>query len=82
MPYKVEKEDLPLLQYTPVKDRDDITMLGVTTNGPVIVYTALDEIRFVSWDEIVAWAATAPLKEPEAPKHEKKVREVQKPSKP
>lgn len=82
MPYRIQKEDLPQLQYTPVKDRDDITLLGITPNGPVIIYTALDEVRFVSWDEIVAWASTAPLKEPEVPKPEKKVREVPKPSKP
>lgn len=83
MPYLIEKSEIPQMQYSPVKYKDEIAMLGITANGPVIMFTALDQIRFVSWDEIVAFAATAPIVEPDEKKpaadSKKKLREIPKP---
>jgi hypothetical protein len=83
MPYLIEKDEMPTIQYTPVKYKGEIAMLGITPNGPIIMFTALDQIRFVSWDEIVAFAATAPIVEPEDAKKKddapKKLREIKKP---
>lgn len=82
MPYLIEKDEIPGIQYTPVKYKGEIAMMGITQNGPIIMFTALDQIRFVPWDEIVAFAATAPIVEPETEKKEeppKKLRELKKP---
>ena len=83
MPYLIEKEEMPGIQYTPVKYKGEIAMMGITQNGPIIMFTALDQIRFVSWDEIVAFAATAPIVEPEEEKKKeepsKKLRDIKKP---
>ena len=81
MPYLIDKDDIPGIQYFPVKMKDEIAMLGITANGPVIMFTALDQIRFVSWDEIVAFAATAPIVSADDKAHDapKKVREIKKP---
>ena len=84
MPYLIEKDEIPAIQYTPVKYKDEIAMLGVTQNGPIIMFTALDQIRFVSWDEIVAFAATAEIIKPDEKKKSdesttKKLRDIKKP---
>jgi hypothetical protein len=83
MPYLIEKDDMPAIQYSPVKYKGEIAMLGITQSGPFIMYTALDQIRFVSWDEIVAFAATAPIAEPDVEKKKeetkKALRELKKP---
>ena len=88
MVYLIPKQELPQqIQYTPVKYMDEIAMMAVTPKGPVILFTETDEVIFVTWDEIVRYAATAPrqqipmnmdTQEPEEPTPAKKpaVREV------
>ena len=87
MVYLIPKQELPQqIQYTPVKYMDEIAMMAVTPKGPVILFTDSDEVIFVTWDEIVRFAATAqrqviPMEpqEPEEPAPAKKpaVREIQ-----
>jgi hypothetical protein len=59
MVYLIPKSEMPQLQYTPVKYKEEITMMAVTPKGPVVLYTDTDEVLFVTWDEIIAYAATA-----------------------
>jgi hypothetical protein len=90
MVYIIPKNEMPQMQYTPVKYKDEITMMAVTPKGPVILFTDTDEVIFSTWDEIVAYAATAPRleipKEPtvaeETPAQKKTsgIREIKKPN--
>lgn len=68
----VSKTDLPQIQYTPVKFRGETTLFGIISGGMVIIYTSIDEIRFVPWEELVAFGATAPITEFPETKEEKK----------
>lgn len=87
MVYVIPKQEIPQgIQYTPVKYKDEITMMAVTPKGPVILFTGTDEVIFITWDEIVGYCALAPrqsIQEPPEPEEEpapaKKptVREVQ-----
>jgi hypothetical protein len=81
MVYVIPKLELPQMQYTPVKYKEEITMMAVTPKGPVILYTDSDTALFLTWDEIVSYAATAPRtelpKEPaEEPVKKSNLREV------
>ena len=92
MVFLIPKQEMPQMQYTPVKYKNEITMMGVTPKGPIIMYTDTDEVVFITWDEIVAYAATAPRQElqiepppepePAAPAKKPAVREVNRPAKP
>lgn len=64
MVFVVPKTDLPVMNYTPAKMKDELVMFGVTQNGPVIMYIDRDETVFVPWDEVIAFAATAPRQKP------------------
>lgn len=82
----IPKEELLNLQYTPVKYKDEIAMMAVAPKGIVILFTALDEVRFIPWDEIVEFTAMAPAKKIEeesqkdTPEKKKGVREIPKPN--
>lgn len=56
----IPKKQIPALQYNPVLYKDEIAMAGIDPKGLVVLYTATDELIFCPWDEIVAYAATAP----------------------
>jgi hypothetical protein len=89
MVYVIPKNEMPQMQYTPVKYKDEITMMAITPKGPVILFTDTDEVIFSTWDEIVAYAATAErqeipkeptvAEEPPAPK-KTGIREIKKPN--
>jgi len=72
MVYLIPKLEMPVLQYTPVKYKDDVAMLGISPNGPVVLFTATDELIFVPYDEIIELAATAERKQPPAKPEEAK----------
>ena len=63
MVYLLPKEEMPDISYKPVKYKGEIAMFGVATNGPVILFTATDELIFSPWDEVIAFAATSPRKQ-------------------
>ena len=56
MVYLIPKLEMPVVQYTPVKYKEDVAMLAITQNGPVILFTATDELIFVPYDEIIEFA--------------------------
>jgi hypothetical protein len=84
MVFIIPKAELPMVQYTPVKYKDENAMMAAVPNGVVILFISTDELVFVPWDEIVAYAVLAPRQKPELPKEDKKatVREIKKPSEP
>ena len=87
MPYMISKAETPNAQYTKILYHDEVLMMTITPNGPVIVFTDGGDTLFVPWDEIVEYAVTSPNRkvldapavpvEPEREPVKKKVREVQ-----
>ena len=71
----IPKNKMPEIQYTPVMYKDEIVMTGIAPNGVVMLFTALDELLFCPWDEVVEYSATAKLEKPAEPE-DKKLREV------
>jgi len=79
MVYLIPKSEMPVLQYTPVKYKDEIAMFAVSPNGPVILFTATDELIFAPWDEVITFAATSPRKQPPAPEQPEQKKDDTKP---
>ena len=71
MVYLLPKEEMPDVSYKLVKYKNEIAMFGIATNGPVILFTATDELVFTPWDEIIAYAATSPREKLPGQKPEK-----------
>ncbi len=80
MVFVLTNDELPAQNYTPAKFKGSIAMMTVIPKGVIIMYTDLGENIFISWDEVIEYAATAKresLPEPApAEPEKKKVREV------
>lgn len=64
----IPKTQLPMIAFNQAVVKDDLCFFSVMQDGIIAHYTGLDESVFVSFTEILEYAASAPREKPVEPK--------------
>lgn len=61
MPTLIPKKNMPVVQYNPVMIDNEIVMFAPSESGIIAFYPAVDQIRHISYMEILEWAMKEPI---------------------